>query len=89
MTAAMVTDAAGFVAETVKAGEAVSEAARLAVLKLLLDEINGTGLTPAVADGVMMGLVQVASWDMERGELAAWFRRVAANIDATIMHKES
>jgi hypothetical protein len=85
----MVSDSPGFVADTLKAGEAVSEAARLAVLKLLLDEINGTGLTPAVADGVMMGLIQVASWDMERAEMAAWFRRMAANIDATIMHKES
>jgi hypothetical protein len=85
----MVSDSPGFVADTLKAGEAVSEAARLAVLKLLVAELQGGGLTPAVIDGVAVGLVQIASWELERGELANWFRRMAANIDATIGMKES
>lgn len=73
--------------ETLMQAERVSEDARRAVLQLLVDEIGRGGLTPAVIDGAMVGLVQIASWDMERPQLAAWFRSMAANIEAGIKDK--
>jgi hypothetical protein len=77
-------DLDGMIADTIFQAEQIEEHARLAVLQLTLEALNTHGLTTAVARGVLIGWVQLASLDYERAEMADGLRRMAAAIDASI-----
>jgi hypothetical protein len=82
-------DLDGMIADTLRHGEQIEEHARQAVLQLAVDALNSHGLTPAVAHGVLIGWVQIASLDRERAEMAEGLRRMAAAIEAGITNKRT
>lgn len=73
----------GFEAVTIDTAEAIEEEARQAVLNLAVKAANTHRLFEVTARGVLVGFLQIASLEVERGEIATMLRQTADNLDAT------
>lgn len=67
---------------TIQRADEIKEQARQAVLQMAVDGLNSHGLTQAIAQGVAVGWLQIASLDLERFEISEGLRRMADAIDA-------